>query len=92
MPTPLHQHPPAARPCQPIEHRARLETRPGTWQARARDPRFPTVQRNLGLAYFNKRNDATRALAAYEAAVTLDPTDARVLFEYDQLRKRLNHA
>jgi len=60
-------------------------------QARARDPRFPTVQRNLGLAYYNKRNDATRALAAYEAAVALDPADARVLFEYDQLRKRLNH-
>ena len=61
-------------------------------QARERDKRFATVQRNLGLAYYNKRGDAARALAAYETAVALDPTDARVLFEYDQLRKRLNHA
>ncbi len=63
------------------------------WEAsRDRDPRFATVHRNLGLAYYNKRGDASRALAAYESAVALDPTDARVLFEYDQLRKRLNHA
>ncbi len=63
------------------------------WEAsRDRDPRFATAQRNLGLAYYNKRGDAARALAAYETAVALDPTDARVLFEYDQLRRRLNHA
>jgi tetratricopeptide (TPR) repeat protein len=30
-------------------------------------------------------------LAAYEQAFALDPTDARVFFELDQLRKKLNH-
>ena len=54
------------------------------------DPSFPTVQRNLGLAYFNKRGDSVRALACFEKAFALDPTDARVFFELDQLYKRLN--
>ena len=53
---------------------------------------FPTTHRNLGIAYYNRLNDADRALASYEKAFTLDPSDARVLFEMDQLRKRLNHS
>lgn len=53
-------------------------------------PDFPTVHRNLGLAYFNKRHDAERAQASYEHAFTLDPQDGRVLFELDQLYKRRN--
>ena len=56
------------------------------------DPGFPTVHRNLGLAYFNKRHDPQAALAAYERAFALDPADGRVFFELDQLYKRLNHA
>lgn len=56
----------------------------------ALDPAFPTVHRNLGLAYMNKRHDPARALAAYETAFRLDPGDARVCFELDQLYKRLN--
>lgn len=59
-------------------------------QATALDPTFPTVQRNLGLAYFNKHHDAERAAAAYARAFALDPTDARVLFELDQLEKKRN--
>ena len=51
---------------------------------------FPTVHRNLGLAYFNKRGDAEQALASLEKAFALDPGDARVFFELDQLYKRLN--
>lgn len=51
---------------------------------------FPTVHRNLGLAYFNKRNDAERSLASMEKAFSLDPADARVLMELDQLHKMLN--
>lgn len=51
---------------------------------------FPTVQRNLGLAYFNKQHDPQRALVAYERAFALDPNDARVFFELDQLYKKLN--
>lgn len=63
------------------------------WErARALDETLPTVQRNLGLAYFNKLGDAARARAAYEQAFALDPSDARVFYELDQLDKRLNHA
>jgi len=55
-----------------------------------RDASFPTAHRNLGIAYFNKRNDAKKALVCYEKAFALDTTDARVLMELDQLYKRLN--
>jgi tetratricopeptide (TPR) repeat protein len=57
-----------------------------------RDASFPTAFRNLGIAYFNKRNDADKALTCYEKAFALDATDARVLMELDQLYKRLNKA
>lgn len=52
---------------------------------------FPTVHRNLSLAYFNKQGDAPKALNSLEKAFELDQTDARVFMELDQLRKRLNH-
>jgi tetratricopeptide (TPR) repeat protein len=58
--------------------------------AALRDPAFPTVFRNLGLAWFNKRGSAEKALQYYEKAFALDPADARVLMELDQLYKRLN--
>jgi tetratricopeptide (TPR) repeat protein len=62
------------------------------WErAQQLDPAFPTVHRNLGLAYMNKRHDPARALQYYEQAFRLDPTDARVFFELDQLRKRMGH-
>jgi tetratricopeptide (TPR) repeat protein len=51
---------------------------------------FPTVHRNLALAYYNKLNDPDKALASMEKAFSLDKTDARVLMELDQLYKRLN--
>jgi tetratricopeptide (TPR) repeat protein len=60
-------------------------------QARQLDPNFPTVYRNLGLAYMNKRHDAEAAHQAYEQAFALDPSDGRVLFELDQLDKQLGH-
>lgn len=61
------------------------------WErARELDPDFPTTHRNLGLAYFNKRQDAARAYQAYERAFALNPDDARVLYELDQLEKKLN--
>lgn len=53
------------------------------------DPTFPTVWRNLALATFNKLGDHSKALEMMEKAFTLDPTDARVLMELDQLYKRL---
>ncbi|MDQ4139155.1 MAG: DUF5107 domain-containing protein, partial [Bacteroidota bacterium] len=51
---------------------------------------FPTAIRNLGIAYFNKRNNAEAALNCFEKAFNLDKKDARVLMELDQLYKRLN--
>jgi tetratricopeptide (TPR) repeat protein len=61
------------------------------WETSARlDDTFPTVHRNLGIAYFNKQNEAQKALNCYEKAFALDPNDARVLMELDQLYKRLN--
>lgn len=51
---------------------------------------FPTVHRNLSLAYYNKLNHPEKALASLEKAFSLDTTDARVLMELDQLYKKLN--
>ena len=59
-------------------------------QSRALDERFPTVRRNLGLAYYNVLHDANRAWQEYQTAFELDPTDARVFFELDQLAKKRN--
>lgn len=56
------------------------------------DDKFPTVHRNLGIAYFNKFDDQMGAMVAFEKAFTLDTTDARVLMELDQLYKRLNRS
>ena len=60
------------------------------WELSARtDPAFPVVWRNLGIGYFNVRRQPAKAKAAYEKAFRADPTSARVLFERDQLWKRL---
>jgi tetratricopeptide (TPR) repeat protein len=62
------------------------------WRRAARlDPDFPTVHRNLGLAEHNVLGRPGRALAAYRRAFGADPSDARVLYELDQLRLRLAH-
>jgi tetratricopeptide (TPR) repeat protein len=55
-----------------------------------RDNTFPTVFRNLGIAYYNKLKDVQGAVSMYEKAFDLSPSDARVLMELDQLYKRLN--
>lgn len=55
------------------------------------DERFPTVHRNLGLAYYNKLHEPQRALQSLETAFALNRRDDRVLFELDQLYKKLNH-
>jgi len=60
------------------------------WERSARlDPAFSVVWRNLGIGYFNIRRQPDRARAAYERAWRLAPDDARLLFERDQLWKRL---
>lgn len=57
------------------------------------DPSFPTVQRNLALGYFNKQHKADLAVKCMERAFELNPADARIFMEMDQLYKRLgrNH-
>jgi tetratricopeptide (TPR) repeat protein len=55
-----------------------------------RDANFPTVYRNLAIAYFNKLQQVDKALEFFEKAFQLDPSDARLLMELDQLYKRLN--
>jgi len=61
------------------------------WEASAAlDSSFPTVFRNLGIAYYNKKAEAGTALAAFEKAFALDPADARVMMELDQLYKKIN--
>jgi tetratricopeptide (TPR) repeat protein len=58
------------------------------WETSAKlDANFPTVHRNLSLAYYNKLNDRERSLAEMERAFMLNSTDARVLMELDQLYK-----
>lgn len=56
------------------------------------DASFPTVWRNLALVYFNKQNQAEKALECMEKAFHLDETDARVLMELDQLYKRMQRS
>lgn len=63
------------------------------WEESAReDDTFPTVLRNLALAYFNKLNRCDEAVQLLERAFALDTTDARILLELDQLYKRLNRS
>ena len=61
------------------------------WEKSAElDSSFPTVFRNLALAYYNKQNDAQKALSSMEKAFSLDPADSRILMELDQLYKKLH--
>ncbi len=54
--------------------------------------RFPTVLRNLALAYYNKKSRKTEAQELLEKAFALDNTDARILMELDQLYKKTGMA
>jgi tetratricopeptide (TPR) repeat protein len=60
------------------------------WERSAElNPRFSIVWRNLGISYFNVARKPAAAKAAYEKAFAANPRDARLLFERDQLWKRL---
>ncbi|MEO0529837.1 MAG: DUF5107 domain-containing protein, partial [Planctomycetota bacterium] len=50
-------------------------------------PSYATVWRNLGLAYFNKRNNGRAAWQALSRAFEINESDGRVLYELDQLAK-----
>jgi tetratricopeptide (TPR) repeat protein len=53
------------------------------------DSNFSIVWRNLGIGYFNVRHQGGKARKAYDRAFQANPADARLLFERDQLWKRL---
>jgi tetratricopeptide (TPR) repeat protein len=53
------------------------------------DPAFATVWRNLGIAHYNVNKDEQQAREAFRRARLADPNDARILYEQDQLHKRL---
>ena len=63
------------------------------WEKSAQiDCDFPTVWRNLSLAYYNKRGEPEKAKRCMERAFALDETDARVLLELHQLYGKLNYS
>ena len=51
--------------------------------------KFSVAWRNLGIAYFNVRSDSKSALDAFEKAFKLNSGEPRLLYERDQLWKRL---
>ena len=61
------------------------------WQKSAGlDDTNAIVWRNLALAYYNKLQDAQKAVSYLEKAFSLHTGDARILMELDQLYKKLN--
>ncbi|WP_446743359.1 DUF5107 domain-containing protein [Silvibacterium acidisoli] len=63
------------------------------WEQAAKGDRaLATTWRNLGIAYFNHGHEVRKSLDAYDRAFTLDPSDARILYERDQLWKRIGES
>lgn len=63
------------------------------WEAASRMiPDFAITWRNLSLAYFNKGQDPQRARQMIERAVALNPADARLLLEQNQLLGQIGTA
>jgi tetratricopeptide (TPR) repeat protein len=60
------------------------------WEKSAKlAPEFSIVWRNLGIGYYNVRKQSSKARTAYDRAFRVNPDDARLLYERDQLWKRL---
>jgi len=60
------------------------------WQHAVKlEPRNAVAWRNLGLGYFNILKQPAKARDAYDTAFRANPKDARLLYERDQLWKRL---
>lgn len=55
-------------------------------------PSFSVAWRNLGIGYFNVSRDANKARLAFDRALDASPKDARVMYERDQLWKRLGES
>jgi tetratricopeptide (TPR) repeat protein len=61
-------------------------------QSVAIDPGYSVSWRNLGIGYFNIENATDKAVAAYDKALAAAPRDARLVFERDQLWKRIGRS
>ncbi len=73
--------------------KGRREEAIARWErAVALDATNATAWRNLGIAYFNVRRDEQKALDAFERAFSHAGDDARILYERDQLWKRMGRA
>jgi tetratricopeptide (TPR) repeat protein len=60
------------------------------WQRSVKiDPHFSIPWRNLGIGHFNILRNPTKARSAYDKALAANPKDARLLYERDQLWKRI---
>lgn len=60
------------------------------WQRSSElDPEYSVVWRNLGIALFNVRGDTEGSRVAFEKALRANPNDARLVYERDQLWKRI---
>ena len=70
--------------------RRRHEDAVREWETSAElNQSLPTVWRNLGIAMFNVTGDVERSRDAFDRAFKLNPDDGRVLYERDQLWKRI---
>jgi tetratricopeptide (TPR) repeat protein len=90
----LRHHPKDARALYYLGNlfydRRRHEEAIRLWQrSAALEPKFSVVWRNLGVGCFNVLHKPAQARMAYDRAFRANPGDARVLFERDQLWKRL---
>jgi tetratricopeptide (TPR) repeat protein len=73
--------------------RRRYEEAIAHWEVSANcDANFSTVWRNLGVGYFNVQGEPGKARDAFEKALKANGEDARVLYERDQLWKRIGEA
>ncbi|MCR5641228.1 MAG: DUF5107 domain-containing protein [Lachnospiraceae bacterium] len=60
------------------------------WEtSRKLDDHYPTLLRNLAIAYYNKQGKKDEARECMEQAFLLDQRDARVFLELDQLYQKL---
>ncbi len=67
-------------------HREAIEL----WErSAALDASLSVVWRNLGIGYFNVLSNAGKARDAFDKAIQVNPEDARVFYERDQLWKRV---
>jgi tetratricopeptide (TPR) repeat protein len=73
-----------------LYHHRRYDEAIGCWRrAVAGDPGDVVAWRNLGVAAFNVLHDPAEAATCYERARALAPGDSRLLYEQDQLTKRV---